>query len=216
MKKLSTFATRQLRALLLCLPMFAFAAACDQRSDEAATLSLGQPIHNEADCAIDNLTEYGAALAAFSGSGYGHWCGGDVWGQQGGPVNCWDEACRAHDHAFHGPDPVVRGMLSCHQVLNESVSSGYIPGRVPDTDCIDAADETLCDAWTQCTSQAEAARIPANGGWRWVGAPNTMGQGRPRPIRRCNDPQAGDHRGRRRGLDVRRLSDCFGPTPEPP
>lgn len=150
-----------------------------------------QAMHNESTCSIINLGVRGAWAAA--NSAYGHWCGGNIWGQEGPPVNCWDEACRKHDYAFHGPDPTANEKKSCHEVLNASVGNpGPLPGLVPDTACIDAADDVLCAEWTQCTHQAAAARLPSNGGWHWVGAGRTIGDGPPQPIRRCDDPQAGD------------------------
>lgn len=151
-----------------------------------------QAIHNKASCAERTLGAVGAGLAA--ASRYGNWCGPNSWGQNGLPVNCWDEACRKHDYSFHGPDPIANGRISCHEVLN--VSSGNsvpLPGVVPDTACIDGADDVLCGEWTQCKLQADRARLPGNGGWHWVGAGNAMGSGRSRPIRRCDDPRAGDH-----------------------
>jgi YVTN family beta-propeller protein len=160
--------------------------------DEAAVVPTVGAIHNEFVCGVTNLGPAGAALAA--ASRYGNWCGGDIWGQGGPPVNCWDEACRHHDYSFHGPDPDANDMMACHEVLNVSVgNAAFVPGRVPDTACIDAADDVLCGEWTQCSVLAAAARIPANGGWRFVSVADARGQGRGRTIRRCDDPRAGDH-----------------------
>lgn len=150
---------------------------------DAKVAATEQAIHNEPGCAIRNLTPWGAWLAAFGASGYGNWCGGDVWGQKGAPVNCWDDACRAHDYSFHGPRPDISGMVSCHEVLNESVGNTWFqPNVVPDTTCIEAADARLCGSWTTCTQQAREARQS----WRWAGG----GSGRGR-YRVCRDPAAG-------------------------
>lgn len=178
-------------------------------------------IHDHPAC-VASLGPLGAVLGTFNS--YGNWCGPSNIGTSATPpINCWDDACRTHDYAFHGPRPsggVDPGALSCHEVLN--TASGnlcYVFDLVPQTTCIAGADDVLCDGWSRCTAEAAAYKAQAATTWRL----HAQGGGRGASnSRRCNDPHAGDH-----GMPVRcpwyehpteevwTCGACPGPPPPP-
>lgn len=159
----------------------------EQRTDPESNARLTETIHNEPSCAFDNLGIDGTLLESGL-SRYGVWCGATNTGPAD-PINCWDNGCRTHDYAFHGPGG--SGWVSCHEVINDVLCDNGVaclrgvplPNTAPDTDCIRAADHDLCDAWYDCTAQARATEDT----WEWVG------NGRNHRVRRCVDPRAGNH-----------------------
>jgi hypothetical protein len=118
------------------------AASHDGAADAESIDIVRQEAHSIAThaCARGMLPRAGNPLS------YGNWCGADVSGPDA-PISCWDAACQAHDYAFGRWQD---GYASCHSITHEQ--------NMDDTPCTLAADNVLCEKWSDCNSQHDAAR----------------------------------------------------------
>ncbi len=180
---------------LLVLSVVSTAPSCtaggpaqDQQSGPVE--SIQQPIHTEKACAVRTLSARGAARAA-SRSGYGNWCGADLWGDADAdrgprngeaprqPLSCWDQACREHDYFFGRP---WDGWYSCHAAFFGAAAA--VVGTGFETECTAAADRGLCSQWESCSELVRTHEST----WHWEFAlPGTMSGPK---FRACNDPSA--------------------------